>query len=210
MPKLRRYPAKTRYGTIICDLTESACYGLVTAGEITHWGADEAAIDGIPLDRDSVVLDIGANIGVMTRIFSARAGHVHAFEPSPRALSLLKENAPANCTIHPVALGSEEGTVHFAELEALDMSHVALEGIEVRMQTVDSLGLEPDFIKIDVEGYEPHVLQGATETLKRGPIIMFEALSEPAFEESASIIRSANPDYRFTDMGSGQNFLATV
>ena len=138
-------------------MSETACYGLAVRGEISHWRADVDAISRIPLNEQSVVLDIGANIGVMTRIFAARAGHVHAFEPAPRALALLRENAPSNCTVHPIAIGDREGTARFAELEALDESHLAEEGVEVPMRTVDSLGLECDLIKIDVEGYEPDV-----------------------------------------------------
>jgi FkbM family methyltransferase len=209
-PSLRRYPAKTRYGTIICDVSETACYGLAIRGEISHWRADEEAILHIPLNEQSVVLDIGANIGVMTRIFAERAGHVHAFEPAPRALALLRENAPPNCTIHPVAIGDHEGVARFAELEALDESHLAEDGLEVALRTVDSLGIRPDLIKIDVEGYEPQVLKGATETLRRGPMLMFEALTSEALEECRSIILAANPGYRFHDMGSGENFFASV
>jgi len=179
-------------------------------GKIPRWRDDEAAIDAIPLTGESIVLDIGANIGIMTLIFAKRAKHVHAFEPAPRSLSLLRLNAPDNCTVHPVAIGDQNGTVHFAEMEAFDMSHVADEGIEVPMRTVDSFGLKPDFIKIDVEGYEPQVLRGAMSTLKAGPIVMFEALTPQGFDECRAILLSANPVYTFADMGSGENFLARV
>jgi FkbM family methyltransferase len=207
-PSLRRYRASTCYGEMICDVGETACYPLVVKGEFPHWQADAEAIARIPLNRESVVLDIGANIGVMTRLFAERAGHVHAFEPSPRALALLRENAPPNCTIHPIALGDHNEVTHIAELEALDESHVSETGIVVQMRTVDSLNLNPDFIKIDVEGYEPAVLRGAVETMKRGPMLMFEALTKEARMECASIIHEANPAYLIEDMGSGVNFYA--
>jgi FkbM family methyltransferase len=118
-PSLKCYPARTKYGRLFCDVTESSCFALATKGEFTRWKADEEATAAIPLDRQSIVFDIGANIGVMTRIFAERAGHVHAFEPSPRALALLRLNVPPNSTIHPFALGEEEGVVAFAECEAL-------------------------------------------------------------------------------------------
>lgn len=209
-PSLRRYPARTKYGRLVCDVTESSCFALATRGEFTRWRADEDAIAAIPLDRSSVVLDIGANIGVMTRIFASRAGHVHAFEPSPRALAMLRLNAPPNSTIHPFALGEREGTVAFAECEALDMSHIGEGDLQVPVRTVDSLGLKPAFIKIDVEGFEPEVLLGATQTLATGPIVMFEALTPQLLERCTSILRAANPRYQVADMGSGENFLATV
>jgi FkbM family methyltransferase len=206
-PSLRRYRAETRYGPIICDVGETACYPLVVRGEFPHWRADEAALQGIPLDGRTV-LDIGANIGVTARIFAKRAKHVHAFEPGPRALALLRLNAPANCTVHAIAIGETNGFAHIAEHEACDESRISDTGLRVPMRTVDSLGLNPDFIKIDVEGYEPQVLRGAVETLRRGPIVMFEALTPGALDECRAAILSANPDYRISDMGSGTNFLA--
>jgi len=209
-PSLRRYPARTKYGRLFCDVTESSCFALAASGEFTRWRADEQAIAAIPLDRRSVVLDIGANIGVMTRIFAERAGHVHAFEPSPRALALLQLNAPPNCTVHPFALGEKEGVVAFAECEALDMSHIGEGDLQVPVRTVDSLGLRPSFIKIDVEGFEPQVLRGAAQTLAAGPIVMFEALTPKLLEECTSILAAANARYHVIDMGSGENFLARL
>jgi FkbM family methyltransferase len=207
-PSLRRFSAQTRYGPFVCDLSELACYPLIAKGEFTHWQKDEAAFQALPITRESIVLDIGANIGVMTRRFAERARHVHAFEPSPKALDLLRLNAPENCTIHPIALGEKDGIAHLEETESHDASYIAEMGLRVPMRTVDSLGLDPDFIKIDVEGYEPQVLRGAEQCLKRGTPIMFEALTPEAFAECASVIQSANPAYRISDMGSGENFLA--
>jgi FkbM family methyltransferase len=209
-PSLKRYPARTKYGRLFCDVTESSCFALATKGEFTRWRADEEAIAAISLDRSSIVLDIGANIGVMTRIFAERAGHVHAFEPSPRALALLRLNVPPNATIHPFALGEEEGVAAFAECEALDTSHIGEGDLQVPVRTVDSLDLKPSFIKIDVEGFEPQVLRGAARTLAAGPTVMFEALTPELLEECTSILAAANPRYRVSDMGSGENFLASV
>jgi hypothetical protein len=121
---------------------------------------------------------------------------------------LLRLNVPPNSTIHPFALGEEEGVVAFAECEALDMSHIGEGDLQVRVRTVDSLGLTPDFIKIDVEGFEPQVLRGASQTLAAGPIVMFEALTSELLEECTSILIAANPRYRINDMGSGENFVA--
>lgn len=208
-PSLRRYRTETRYGPIICDMAETACYPLLVKGEFPHWRADEEAIERLPIDG-ATVLDIGANIGVTARIFAKRARHVHAIEPAPRALALLRLNAPANCTIHPLALGEHCGTARLSEHEALDESRISDTGLRVPMRTVDSLGLDPDFIKIDVEGYEPQVIRGASETLKRGPLVMFEALTPQAFSECSAIMLKANPMYRISDMGGGTNFLAQV
>jgi hypothetical protein len=67
----------------------------------------------------------------------------------------------------------------------------------------------PDFIKIDVEGYEHRVLEGARQTIKdRSPVIMFEALNEAARQFCENIIREANPNYRFESIGQKLNHIA--
>jgi FkbM family methyltransferase len=214
IPGLQRCTVQTRYGPIVCDLSESVCYPLLKYGGYPHWRAEEAAFDRIEWTPDSIVLDIGANIGVTVRIFARKAAHVHAFEPAPRALRLLVANTGDlnNVTVHGVAVSDKLGTVRFEERKKLDTSRMASGsgGIEVPAVTIDSLGLSPDVIKIDVEGFEQLVLKGATETLKRGPTIVFEALSANALQECKEIICLANPSYTFEAIGLGTNFIATA
>ena len=157
-----------------------------------------------------VVADVGAHIGVTVKIFGRRAKTLHAFEPSPRALRLLRANAPANCVIYPCAIGDYNGKVRFAEADNVDMSHISESGIEVEIRTLDSFNLAPDFIKIDVEGWEPAVLRGAARTLQRGPTVMFEALTPDALQECKEVILKANNAYSFHALGGGTNFLARV
>jgi FkbM family methyltransferase len=213
-PGLQRCTIQTRYGPIVCDLSESVCYPLLKYGEYPHWRAEEIAFDGINWRSNSIVLDIGANIGVTARIFARKAAHVHAFEPAPRALPLLVANTKSlhNVTVHAVAVSDKLGTVRFEERKKLDTSSIASNsaGIEVAAVTIDSLGLLPDVIKIDVEGFEQLVLKGATETLKHGPTIVFEALSTNALRECKEIICLANPSYTFEAIGLGSNFIATA
>jgi FkbM family methyltransferase len=212
VPSFKHYQVQTRYGLIFCDLSESVCYPLVKYGEYPHWRLEEAAFRALSLRPDSIVLDVGANIGVTVRIFAKNAGHVHAFEPAPRALRLLLANTRdlSNVTVHAAAVADRTGCTRFIEREALDSSGISTTaaGIEVPVLTVDSLGLNPQLIKIDVEGFEHLVLQGATQTLKNGPTIMFEALSEQARVICEDIIRSANPSYIFAPIGCGSNYLA--
>jgi FkbM family methyltransferase len=211
VPGLRSYPIETRYGRIYCDLRESACFPLLRYNEYPHWRGDEDGLARIPLGNDSIVLDVGANIGVMTRIFAARAGHVHAFEPAPRAQPLLARNTAdlANVTIHQTALSNTTGTAFFEERAELDVSSLADAGIEVPVETIDSLGLVPALIKIDVEGYEHLVLEGAHNTIRdHAPVIMFEAFGETARQYCENIIRVANPAYRFESLGHKFNHIA--
>jgi FkbM family methyltransferase len=211
IPRLQHCPIETRYGRIYCDLRESVCLPLLRYGEYPHWRADEEAIARIPLSSESIVIDVGANIGVTVRLFAARAGHVHAFEPAPRAIPLLTANTADldNVTIHHFALSDKDGPVYLDESKNLDFSRLSETGIPVLAKKIDSLGLAPAFIKIDVEGFEHLVLEGARETIsKHSPVIMFEAWDEAARQRSENIIRGANPNYTFEPIGQKLNHIA--
>lgn len=73
------------------------------------------------------------------------------------------------------ALGAEDGTVAFDQSPFLAGSHVSIGGnTRVRVMRLDDCDLPAaDFIKIDVEGYEPNVLAGGVRSLT-GPLVMME------------------------------------
>ncbi len=128
------------------------------------------------------VVDVGANIGYCTMMFSSlvgERGRVWSIEPDPVNLLELEATVAENrlagqITVLPVAAGASEGTVKF---EPGLNSCVTPEGrSEVTVKSLDSLKLERvDLIKIDVEGYEGAVLEGALATLARcQPTIFME------------------------------------
>jgi FkbM family methyltransferase len=184
----------TEVGPMWCDLRESICYPLLKDGtyrycqDDTHWL--RAAVG--PSD---LVFDVGANIGFTARLFAQSGAKVIAFEPSPKAFRLLARNLAGIGDARQLAVADRPGRLFFEECAQLNLSHLADRGIEVEAVTIDSLPERPTFIKIDVEGFEASVLAGATETLRQGPTIFFEALDAAALAESSRIIREANPAY---------------
>ena len=128
------------------------------------------------------VVDVGANIGYCTMMFSSlvgERGRVWSIEPDPVNLLELEATVAENrlagqVTVLPVAAGAGEGTVKF---EPGLNSCVTPEGrSEVSVKSLDSLQLDRvDLVKIDVEGYEGAVLEGALGTLARcQPTIFME------------------------------------
>lgn len=146
---------------------------------------DERALESILKSGDTFV-DIGANIGSLTLKAASLVGHegsVTGIEAHPRTFSFLKHNVGINpfrnITLHNCALGDKDGTLHFANQAADDQNCIVREGAEnsipVKVRTLDDLELgEIHLLKIDVEGYEKFVFQGAPQTLARTHAIYFE------------------------------------
>lgn len=147
------------------------------------------------------VLDIGANLGYMTVLYSklvGDSGRVHSVEPVAPVLKVLRKNTRKlkNVTIHPYALGTEEKTIllgnntrlkqgyvgsgsHFVLDKKLTDATEADQMFEAEMKRGSELfgGLDRlDFIKCDIEGFEIVVLPEMEAILKRfKPLLLVES-----------------------------------
>ncbi len=130
------------------------------------------------LRSGDLFIDIGANVGSFTVLASAHAGATTiAIEPVPATFKLLMNTVFANqvhdiVTSHNIALGSAKGQIEFTDVKGA-ANHVATKEdkntIKVNVDVLDHLLVEknPLLVKIDVEGFETEVLEGAKETLKK-------------------------------------------
>lgn len=152
---------------------------------------DEDVISSL-LKEGMVYVDVGANIGTTTLAAAhavGNSGHVYAFEAHPVTARGLQKSVDINhhlknrVTVRSVALGEKVGVTHMSTLDMDDLNFVTTEGVEVRMSTLDT-ELENierlDLLKIDVEGYEKCIFDGAVETLTKTDKIYFESF-EPNF-----------------------------
>jgi FkbM family methyltransferase len=126
-----------------------------------------------------LAVDVGAHLGFWSRHLSTVFENVHAFEPSKVYRDLLALNAP-KVTIHPTALGDKEGEgsllVPKVNSGAAFLTKTIKGNESVSIRPLDSFSLDcVDFIKIDCEGFEYQVIQGALGTLERcSPVICIE------------------------------------
>ena len=136
---------------------------------------------------DGTAFDIGANIGSYTQQIASKFRQVFAFEPHPENLVALKQSisyAP-NVTVVEKAIGAQSGTLNLytcatnggghsiaeAVAKAEQWGHSVHTFMEVPTVSIDDFVAEHNisdlkFIKMDIEGAESFVWQGAVNTLR--------------------------------------------
>lgn len=156
------------------------------------------------IKQHSVVLDVGANIGLTAAAFASQGAVVHCFEPDPSVFRYLQATIDANgfgqrITAHHLALGAEDGELTlFNNPDSASASHLVddrtlgqRDGIRVRVETLDGFVAANsisriDLIKIDVEGFEIDVITGAMQTiiaLRPSALIEFNAFTMIGFRD---------------------------
>lgn len=132
-----------------------------------------------------VVVDAGANLGYYTLLAATlvgETGHVYAFEPEPEAFALLERNVQlngyGNVTLVRKALGREIGRLQLFLAEKNRGDHRVYDptgqrsSVDVDVITLDAFldghGVDRvDFLKIDTQGAECSILDGARRTIAR-------------------------------------------
>ena len=170
-------------------------HGEFAFSDFEHWGGGHNREFGRCVETcrgKRCVLDVGAHIGLVTLPMSAavaRGGHVYAFEPAAANLARLRAhlalNDIVNVTVIDALAGPEErDRVRFYEQQRADgqnsiivkKNRASYAETRRRQLTLDGFcrarNLAPEVIKIDVEGGEIGVLEGARAVLSaRRPIV---------------------------------------
>lgn len=166
------------------------------------------------LDID-VVFDVGANNGQYARQIQSDGyrKRIVSFEPLTSAFAKLRANARGNrqWQIANIALGDDDTTDHInisgnsqsSSLLSISpqltdaapgLAYIATEEIEVRR--VDSViddycnSSNRLFLKLDVQGYETHVLRGAAQSLDRFLGVQLEMSTAPLYDGEGSFIET--------------------
>jgi|TARA_R110002074_G_C12157802_1_gene630884 FkbM family methyltransferase len=114
------------------------------------------------------IIDVGAWWGPWSMWWHDKATSVEIFEPNKDILPKLINNVGKfqNCTIHRNALGDRHGSVSMQCADHSGTYHVTDQNGDIEIKTLDSFDFNNvDIIKIDTEGYELPVLEGAKQTI---------------------------------------------
>lgn len=173
--------------------------------------------------RPLVLFDAGANVGEYTLSMRRRFGEeavIHSFEPSQPTFEILSKHTAGlkNIHCHQFGLGQEETSLDLfydvpgssiASFYSQRPDHDIKTNLheKVHIRTIDSFCAENgiqrvDFLKIDVEGFELQVLQGAKGMIERDAISAIQFEFGPKHVDSRTFFRDfhqlLNPKYRIS------------
>jgi FkbM family methyltransferase len=197
-------------------------------------------------ERPALFVDVGANYGTHSVLFLSAGIPTIAFEPNPACLSDFHELCQVNglrVRLEQVAIGNRNGTISLVYPERQtwlgstapniiptlnEMSDIRTESVPLRKldHYIEDLDCEPLLVKIDVEGFETEVIQGASRLLKaRRPKLIFESFNAEArlrlFQTlnecgytiyslpwSPALTKSPSLDWAAFKASNGTNFIA--
>lgn len=184
------------------------------------------------IKKDSIVLDVGANFGQMSILFSKMVGKngvIYAFEADDFVFEILKKNIEANdCkNIIPIfgAVFNQSGKEfffpkqdfkRFAAYGSYGIDLNATNGRTVTSLMIDDLDFEKpvSFMKVDIQGSDLFALQGAKQTIEthKMPVLFefeqqFQEEFKTSFQDYVDFVSSVN--YKFAETVMSVNYLIT-
>ena len=154
--------------------------------------------------RGGAAIDVGANLGAHSLCMVKRYSHVYSFEPQDILYRVLAANLAVydNTTTYHAALGKEEGIIHIPKMDYSEFNNygglgreqwaavpkeIVMQPVQLRMlDKFENIRAEDkiDLLKIDVEGMEKEVLEGAQGLLEQyRPVMYVENDKPPKAEE---------------------------
>jgi len=155
-------------------------------------------LDELIIENGDTILDCGANVGELYKYLSSQeiSFRYIAFEPDKDAFLCLKKNTEG-CILNNFALGNKNVEMELfydtqgANTSLVDFGSDKYEKIQVKK--LDSLNLTNiKLFKIDAEGFEPEVLDGAKETLKEISYIAIDYGNERGVDEDSTMVEVLN------------------
>ncbi len=182
------------------------------------------------IKKGSAVLDVGANFGQMSLLFSEAAGadgKVYSFDADDFVFEILEKNILANNkknilsvfgAVHnkpgETLIFPEQDFIEFQAYGSYGIDYNASSGRKVPTVTIDSLNIKENisFMKIDIQGGDLQAMEGAINTINKNkmPIIFeyeyhFEDKFKMSFQQYVDFVASIN--YKFEKVINGHNFL---
>jgi FkbM family methyltransferase len=153
--------------------------------------------------KGDVTIDVGANVGEFSRWCAGHGARVFAFEPDPGVYACLRHNVAHLPTVTAIerALWSVPADLpFFSAFDTADSSLIRPDATVLGVATIKAVPLDSvaevkavaqiALLKMDGEGAEPEILQGAAETLKRTRRVVVDCSPERQGEDTAAPVKA--------------------
>jgi len=159
------------------------------------------------VENGEIILDIGTAEGLLPISVIERCAHIYMVEPSKIFCECLQKTFSEfsdKITIFNVAVGNEDGMIHFDEnsLEGMISYDISENTQKININKIDSLfnkNQKITYLKADIEGFEQEMLKGAEQTIKRNKpkiaITTYHSQNNP--DEIVALIKSFVPEYNY-------------
>jgi FkbM family methyltransferase len=146
------------------------------------------------IEQGDIVFECGGHHGCTAILLSnwvGVGGKVVTFEPSPSNCDIIKKNIQqnrlTNVSLENKAVGAERGKITMNN-ESNSAVTLSGEGVQVELTCLDEYAhMNPTVLKIDVEGFEKQVLQGARKILSTYPKLAMEIHTEQLSQYGATV-----------------------
>lgn len=189
---------------LVAQIVPAKWFIHIRAWRFQRIGEPESRWLGKLVDPGKAAYDIGANLGIYTCLLKRHAKEVHAWEPNPTLQLGLEATFGDTIHLHKHGLSNQPGTAKLSFPKVDGTVYHGWGSIEhdfagedkvfthdIQLKTLDSQELPTaGFVKIDVEGHELQVLQGAMKTLERDqPWLLVEVEERHAGERCQETLR---------------------
>lgn len=196
-----------RMTVVLPEVISEVLYTYAMFDETVTWMVLQSVRPG------NMVLDIGAHFGYFSLLFArlaGDAGRVVCFEPTPSTFSVLSGNTRNHANIEALncAAGDAPGNIAITDFglkysawntlaaeSRMSNTLPTAQGRQIQVQLVrpdevcQQRGLKPDFIKIDAENFEDHVVDGLTGILSAArPLILMETGSAQSLAAARKLV----------------------
>ena len=155
----------------------------------------EYCTDKLLIPNDSLVVDIGANIGEFSIFWSKRGNSIVAFEPDPIEFKVLSKNLQ-NEDLYNIGLWNETKTLKFySNNDTGDSSFIPSqndqETLTLKVKRLDDFCFfekKIGLIKLEAEGAEPEILDGGIKTFAQAMYVACDAGPERGVEDKTTVV----------------------
>ena len=154
-------------------------------------------LESVQFEDEDVVVDCGSNVGELYLALSRNNKNIkyHAFEPDKSAYECCKMNSSEDSVIENIGLSNQKDNIDFyMDSTGGNSSLVSFgetEKIKISVDRLDNIVTEKSIklLKVEAEGFEPEVLKGAIETLKKVEYIAVDFGPERGVNQDDTIIQ---------------------